>query len=128
MLMKDDAEVEMRKILGAEIEALEVRYETLKNYLSPKSQIDDLEITGVLRAYKDDLSTITAHILTLYQLKGQRARIIWDNLFTNIDNALETIQNHPRADPRTAIETAFNMSEPKIEEIMAYLAKLKQSL
>lgn len=126
--MKDEAEAEMRKILSAEIEALEVRYETLRNYLSPKSQIDDLEIAGVLRVYKDDLSTITAHILTLYQVKGQRARITWDNLFTNIDNALETIQNHPRVNPRTAIETAFNMSEPKIEEVMAYLAKLKQSL
>lgn len=126
--MKDEAEVEMRKILSAEIEALEVRYETLRNYLSPKSQIDDLEIAGVLRVYKDDLSTITAHILTFYQLKGQRARITWDNLFINIDNALETIQNHPRVNPRTAIETAFNMSEPKIEEVMAYLAKLKQSL
>jgi hypothetical protein len=126
--MKDEAETEMRKILSAEIEALEVRYETLRNYLSPKSQIDDLEIAGVLRVYKDDLSTITAHILTLYQLKGQRARITWDNLFTNIDNALETIQNHPRVNPRTAIETAFNMSEPKVEEVMAYLAKLKQSL
>jgi hypothetical protein len=126
--MKDEAEAEMRKILSAEIEALEVRYETLRNYLSPKSQIDDLEIAGVLRVYKDDLSTITAHILTLYQLKGQRARITWDNLFTNIDNALETIQNHPRVNPRTAIETAFNMSEPKIEEVMTYLAKLKQSL
>lgn len=126
--MKDEAEAEMRKILSAEIEALEVRYETLRNYLSPKSQIDDLEIAGFLRVYKDDLSTITAHILTLYQVKGQRARITWDNLFTNIDNALETIQNHPRVNPRTAIETAFNMSEPKIEEVMAYLAKLKQSL
>lgn len=126
--MKDEAEAEMRKILSAEIEALEVRYETLRNYLSPKSQIDDLEIAGVLRVYKDDLSTLTAHILTFYQLKGQRARITWDNLFTNIDNALETIQNHPRVNPRTAIETAFNMSEPKIEEIMTYLAKLKQSL
>jgi hypothetical protein len=126
--MKDAEEAQTRKVLAAEIEALEVRYETLKNYLSPKSQIDDVEIAGVLRAFKDDLSTISAHILTLYQLKGQRAKITWDSLFTNIDTALETIQNSPRTKPRVAIEMALKMSEPKIEEVMVYLATLKQSL
>jgi hypothetical protein len=124
--MKDE-EAQTRKVLSAEIEALEVRYETLREYLAGR-QIDDFEIVGVLQAYKDDLSTISAHILTLYQLKGQRAKITWESLFTNIDTAVETIQNSPRTKPRAAIETALNMSEPKIEEVMAYLATLKQSL
>lgn len=124
---KDEAEAQTRKVLSAEIEALEVRYETLKEYLA-KRQIDDFEIVGVLRAFKDELSTISAHILTLYQLKGQRAKITWESLFTNIDTALETIQNSAHPKPRAAIETALNMSEPKIEEVMAFLATLKQSL
>jgi hypothetical protein len=127
MRMKDESEAQTRKVLTAEIETLEIRYETLKEYLAGR-QIDDSEIVGVLRAYKDDLSTISAHILTLYQLKGQRAKITWESLFTNIDTALEAIQNSPRTKPRVAIETALNMSEPKIEEVMAYLATLKQSL
>jgi hypothetical protein len=125
--MKDESEAQTRKVLTAEIETLEIRYETLKEYLAGR-QIDDSEIVGVLRMYKDDLSTISAHILTLYQLKGQRAKITWESLFTNIDTALEAIQNSPRTKPRVAIETALNMSEPKIEEVMAYLATLKQSL
>jgi hypothetical protein len=125
--VKDESEVQTRKILTAEIEALEVRYETLREYLGGR-QIDDFDIVGVLRAYKDDLSTISAHILTLYQLKGQRAKITWESLFTNIDTALETIQNSAHPKPRAAIETALNMSEPKIEEVMAFLATLKQSL
>jgi hypothetical protein len=125
--LKDESEAQTRKILTAEIEALEVRYETLKEYLRGR-QIDDFDIVGVLRAYKYDLSTISAHILTLYQLKGQRAKITWESLFTNIDTALETIQNSAHPKPRAAIETALNMSEPKIEEVMAFLATLKQSL
>jgi hypothetical protein len=125
--VKDESEAQTRKILTAEIEALEVRYETIREYLRGR-QIDDFDIVGVLRAYKYDLSTISAHILTLYQLKGQRAKITWESLFTNIDTALETIQNSAHPKPRAAIETALNMSEPKIEEVMAFLATLKQSL
>lgn len=123
----NDEEAQMHKILGAEIEALDVRYETLKEYLAGH-QIDDLEIIGVLRAFKDNLSTISSQILTLYQLKGQRAKITWDSLFTNIDTALDAIQNSPRVKPRDAIKTALKMSEPTIEEVMAYLASLRRSL
>ena len=125
--MKEGTEAQTRKVLTAEIEALEIRYETLKEYLAGR-QIDDSEGVGVLQVYKDDLSTVSAHILTLYQLKGQRAKITWESLFTNIDTALETIRNSAHPKPRAAIETALNMSEPKIEEVMAYLATLKQSL
>jgi hypothetical protein len=127
MLMKDDTEAQMRKDLKAEIVALEVRYGTLKDYLA-KGLIDDYDIVGVLRAYKDGLSTISAHILTLYQLKGQRAKITWESLFTNLDTALENIRNTAHPKPRVAIETALNMSMPKIEEVMAFLATLNKSL
>ena len=125
--MKDDTEAKLRRDLSVEIEALEKRYQNLREYLAG-AQMETFEVVGNLRTYKDDLSGVTAHILALYQLKGQRAKITWDSLFTNIDTALETIQNHPRANPRTAIETALKMSTPKIEEVMAFLAKLKQSL
>ncbi len=125
--MKDEAEAQMHKILGAEIEALDVRYETLKEYLKGR-QIDDFEVVGILGALKDNLNIISTQILALYQLEGQHAKITWDSLFTNIDTALDTIQNSPRVKPRDAIETALKMSEPTIEEVMTYLATLKKSL
>ncbi len=125
--MNDQTETQLRKDLSAEIDALEKRYQNLKDYLEG-TQMETFEATENLRAYKDDLSVITAHVLALYQLKGQRAKITWDSLFTNIDTALETIQNKPRSDPKTTIETALNMSDPKIEEVMAFLLKLRQSL
>ena len=125
--MKDGLEAQMRKDLSSEIEALEKRYQTIKDYLAG-TQMEDFEVVEGLRAYKDDLSLISAHILTLYRLKGQRAKITWEPLFTNLDTALETIRDstHPMA--RVTIKTALNMSEPTIEEVMAFLATLKQLL
>ncbi len=127
MCMKDGTEAQIRKALTVEIEALEKRYRTLKDYLAG-AQMEDFEVLEALRVYKDDLSLISAHVLTLYQLRGQRAKITWESLFTNLDTALETIRNSTHPKPRVAIETALNMSEPKIEEVMAFLASLKQSL
>jgi hypothetical protein len=125
--MKDQTETQLRKDLSDEITALEKRYRNLKDYLEG-AQMETFEVMGNLRAYKDDLSVITAHVLALYQLRGQRAKTTWDSLFTNIDTALETIQNRPRSDARTAIGTALNMSTPKIEEVMAFLLELRKSL
>ncbi len=127
MHMKNETEAQMCRILSAEIEALDVQYETLKEYLAGR-QIDDFEIVGILGALKDNLSTISTQILTLYQLKGQRAKITWNSLFTNIETALDTIQNSARIKPKDAIETALKMSEPTIEEVIAYLATLRKSL
>lgn len=127
MPMKEGAEAQIRKDLSAEIEALEKRYQNIKDYLSG-AQMEDFEVVEALRVYKDDLSLISAHILILYQLKGQRAKITWESLFTNLDTALETLRNSAHPKPRAAIETALNMSEPRIEEVMAFLATLKQSL
>ncbi len=90
--------------------------------------MENFEVVGALQAWKDDLSVISAHILTLYQLKGQRTKITWESLFTNIDTALETLRNSPHAKPRATVEMAFDMSDPKAEDVMSYLAKLKASL
>ena len=125
--MKDATEAQIGKDLKPEIEALEKRYQTIKDYLAG-TQMETFEVVGALQAYKNDLSLISGHILTLYQLKGQRAKITWESLFTNIDTALDAIRNSAHPKPRAAIETALNMSQPRIEEVMTFLSKLKKSL
>ncbi len=127
MLMEKETEAQLRNDLRTEIEALEKRYDTIKTYLAG-AEMENFEILGILQAWKDDLSVISAHILTLYQRTGQRTKITWESLFTNLDTALETIRNSTRVKPRAAIEMAFNMSDPKIEDVMAYLDTLKRSL
>lgn len=117
----------MKTELYGEIQTLEKQYRTIKDYLSGK-EYDRLEITGTLQAFRNTLSKISMHILTLYTLEGQKTKITWDSLFTNIDHALETLQASARSAPRPTIQLALNMSEPKIEEVLSYLLTLKKSL
>ena len=127
MLMQDGKDTPINNELSAEIQALEGHYLTIKKYLSG-AEYDALEIIGTLHVFKDTLDRISAHILTLYTLKGQRTKITWEPLLNNIGNALDTLRGYRNLNPRAAIQAALNMSEPNIEEVMSYLSKLKESL
>lgn len=124
--MQEGTDKQIRTELNTEIQTLEKQYSIIWSYLSG-TEYDTTEIISTLRAFKNTLNKISAHILTLYALSGQRTKITWDSLFTNIDNALETMQSG-RSKPRAAIRLALDISEPKIEEVMGYLASLRQSL
>jgi hypothetical protein len=125
--MQDGTDEIIKTELYGEIETLEKQYRVIKGYLAGK-EYDSLEIIGTLREFRNTLSKISAHILTLYTLEGQKTKITWDSLLTNIDNALETLQTSARSKPRPTIQLALNISEPKIEEVMSYLLSLKESL
>ena len=127
MRMLNGTEAQIKRELNSEIQNLEKEYSLIKSYLSG-TEYDDVEIIGNLRVFKDNLSRISAHILTLYTMKGQRTKITWDSLFVNIDNALATLNSYSKRKPRETIQLAFNMSEPKVEEVMSYLSSLKASL
>ncbi len=113
--------------LNGEIQALEENYLTIRRYLSG-TDIDSLEIIGTLQVFKAGLDKISANILALYELKGQRTKITWEPLLENLGNALETLHGFRSSNPRTAIQAALDMSEPNIQEVMNYLSKLKASL
>ncbi len=124
--MRDGTDEIVKTELYREIETLEKQYRAIKDYLSEK-ETESLEIIGTLRGFRSTLSKISMHILTLYTLEGQKTKITWDSLFTNIDHALEQLQTS-RSNPRPTIQLALDMSEPKIEEVMSYLLTLKKSL
>ena len=125
--MRDGTDEIIKTKLYGEIETFEKQYRAIKAYLSGK-EAESLEIVGTLQAFRNTLSEISMHILTLYTLEGQKTKITWDSLFTNIDNALERLQASASSNPRPAIQLALDMSEPKIEEVMSYLLTLKKSL
>jgi len=124
--MRDGTDEIIKTELYGEIETLEKQYRAITAYLLGK-EVESLEIIGILRGFKSTLSKISMHILTLYTLEGQKTKITWDSLFTNIDNALERLQAS-RSNPRPTIQLVLDMSEPKIEEVMSYLLTLKKSL
>jgi hypothetical protein len=125
--MRDGTDEIIKTKLYGEIETFEKQYRALKGYLSGK-EAESLEIVGTLQGFRNTLSEISMHILTLYTLEGQKTKITWDSLFTNIDNALERLQASASSNPRPVIQLALDMSEPKIEEVMSYLLTLKESL
>jgi hypothetical protein len=124
--MRDGTDEIIKTKLYGEIENLEKQYRALKGYLADKED-NSLEIVGTVKGFKDTLNKISTHILTLYTLEGQKAKITWDSLLTNIDHALETLKSS-RSKSKPAIQLALNISEPKIEEVMSYLLKLKELL
>jgi hypothetical protein len=125
--MRDGTDEIIKTELYTEIETFEKQYRAIKDYLAGKD-CDRLEVIGTLQGFRSTLSKISSHILMLYTLEGQKTKITWDSLFTNIDNALETLQAFARSNPRSTIQLALNISEPKIEEVLSYLLALKESL
>jgi hypothetical protein len=125
--MRDGTDEIIKTKLYNEIETLEKQYRVVKDYLSG-TEAESLEVIRTLQEFRDTLSKISMHILTLYTLEGQKTKITWDSLFTNIDNALETLRSSARSNPKSTIQLAFDMSEPKIEEVLSYLLTLKKSL
>lgn len=124
--MQDSTDPYMKNALRAEIEALQQNYGTIKRYLSGE-ELDILEISGAVQGFRDILNQISAQVMALYTLKGQRTKITWEPLLENVGNALENMKRR-NSNPRTAIELAFNMSDPNAEQVMAYLENLKTSL
>jgi hypothetical protein len=126
MHISDVKEGTMKTELLSEIHALERQYDLIEEYLSGK-EYATVEIVQTLREFKNTLNKISAHILTMYTLRSQKAKITWDPLLTNIDNALQTIQTSSRQ-PRATIELSLRISDPKIEQVMSYLSSFKESL
>jgi hypothetical protein len=124
--MRDGTDEIIKTKLYGEIETLDNQYRTLTGLLAAADD-NNLEIVGAAKGFRETLNKLSTHVLTLYTLEGQKAKITWDSLITNIDHALETLKSS-RSKPKPAIQLALNISEPKIEEVMSYLLTLKKSL
>ena len=124
--MRDGTDEIIKTELYGKIETLEKQHHTIKDYLLG-TEAESLEIIVTLRGFRNTLSKISMHILTLYTLERQKTKITWDSLFTNIDNALKQLQASGSI-PRPTIKIALDMSEPKVGEVMSYLLTLKKSL
>jgi hypothetical protein len=125
--MQDGRDLQVKIAIISEIEALQQHYATLRDYVMGK-QYDTIEIMATLQVFRDGLNRLSAHILTLYALNQQKTKITWQPLLENLENAVATVQASPTRDARSAIKLAFTMSAPDVNEVMVYLARLKESL
>ena len=125
--MQDKPEEHIKNDLLAEIQYLEVKYVTIKNFLDGKD-MDILLVGSTLQEFKDSLSRASAFVLTLYNLRGKRVNIPWEPLFTNLDYALATIAVSPFPKQQSAIKTILSMAQTQFEQVMSYFSALKASL
>jgi len=125
--MQDKAEEHIKNDLLAEIQYLEAKYVTIKNFLAGKV-MDFLLVGSTLQEFKDSLSRASAFVLTLYNLRGKRVNIPWEPLFTNLDYALATIAVSPSQKQQSAIKTILSMAQTQFEQVMSYFSALKASL
>jgi hypothetical protein len=125
--MPEGTEAKIRQDLSAEIDYLQESYHQLKNVFAAKDY-DQLATATAIRAFKDSLSRASAYTMTLYNLKGHRVNIPWEQLFTNLDYALATINMSPSLKQRDAVYTILSMSKAEFEQVLSYFASLKESL
>jgi hypothetical protein len=125
--MPEETEAKIKQDLSAEIDYLQESYHQLKNVFAAK-EYDQLATATSIRAFKDSLSRASAYTMTLYNLRGHRVNIPWEQLFTNLDYALATINMSPSLKQRDAVYTILSMSKAEFEQVLSYFSALKESL
>lgn len=125
--MPEGTEAKIRQDLTAEIDNLQKCYLELKNAFEVKDY-DQLTTATAIRAFKDSLSRASAFTMTLYNLRGHRVNIPWEQLFTNLDYALATINMSSSLKQRDTVYTILSMSKAEFEQVLTYFAALKESL
>jgi hypothetical protein len=127
LVMPEGTEAKIKQDLSAEIDYLQESYHQLKNAFATKDY-DQLATATAIRAFKDSLSRASAYTMTLYNLRGHRVNIPWEQLFTNLDYALATINMSPSLKQKDAVYTILSMSKAEFEQVLSYFSALKESL
>ncbi len=125
--MTNDTEAKIKQDLIAEIANLEENYRLIKNNLSA-NEYDPMALGIVLKNFKDSLNRASGFTLALYNLRGLRVKIPWEQLFINLDYALATITISPSLKQKEAVQTILAMSKTDFEQVLTYFAALKESI
>jgi hypothetical protein len=125
--MQTDTEAKIKADLLAETQTLEQNYKILAGFTSGKDY-DPATVGNSIQAFKDSLSRASAYVLALYNLKGQRVNIPWEQLFTSLDYALATLSTSASTKGRDAVRAVLAMSQEQMGQVMSYFAALKESL
>lgn len=122
--MQNDVEAKIKQDLLFEIQNLEQNYGVIRSFVAGTEY--EVETIGAsIQTFKDSLSRASAFVLALYNLKGKRVNIPWDQLFTSLDYALATLSTAPK---KAAVQAILSMAGPQMEQVLSYFAALKESL
>ena len=122
--MEPNPETRIKQDLVAEIQNLQQNYNVISGFIT--GQEYDVTVIGTsIQSFKDSLNRASAFVLALYNLKGKRLNIPWDQLFTSLDYALATLTTTPK---KAAVQAILSMAQPQMEQVLSYFAALKESL
>jgi hypothetical protein len=122
--MQTDTEAKIKQDLLVEIANLEQNYVVIKGFISGK-EIEVSVLGESILSFKDSLSRASAFVLALYNLKGERVNIPWEQLFTSLDYALATLTTAPR---KAAVQAILAMADPQMGQVLSYFSALKESI
>ncbi len=122
-----EAEAKIKQDIMVEIQGLEENYKVLASFVAG-TDYEPMTIGTSMQAFKDSLSRASAYVLALYNLKGQRVNIPWEQLFNNLDYAIKTLSASATLTQRDAVRAVLMMSREQMAQVMSYFAALKESL
>ena len=125
--MSTDAEAKIKQDLLIEIQVLEENYRLIAQFIAG-NDYDPATIGNSIQTFKDSLSRASAFVLALYNLKGRRVNIPWEQLFTSLDYALATISVSASVTQRDAVRTILAMSREQMGQVLSYFEALKETL
>lgn len=122
--MQTDAETRIKQDLIAEILNLQQNYGVIAGFI--KGQEFEVGVLGnSIQSFKDSLNRASAFVLALYNLKGKRVNIPWDQLFTSLDYAIATLTTAPK---KAAVQAILSMAQPQMEQVLLYFSALRESI
>jgi hypothetical protein len=125
--MQNDTEAKIKQDLLAEIQTLEQNYRVLSAF-TKGADYDPMTVGTSIQTFKDSLSRASAFVLALYNLKGRRVNIPWEQLFTSLDYALATLTTTATVKQRDAVRAILAMSQEQMGQVISYFEALKESL
>ncbi len=125
--MSTQAEAKIKQDLLSEVQTLGENYKILASFVSG-ADYDPLTVGTSMQTFKGSLSRASAYVLALYNLRGQRINIPWEQLFTNLDYAIATLSTSATLKQRDAVRAILAMSREQMSQVMSYFAALKESL
>lgn len=116
----------MENTLRNELESLTKRYKIIKDYLSGV-ELSLSDIREQLQSFKDSLSTVRLHLMLEMARQGNLVNISFEPIMNAVDIALVMMESNP-SNARQALQLAFSISTVKIEDIMAFLSFIRESM
>jgi hypothetical protein len=125
--METNTETKIKQDLLVEIQILEENYRVLAAFTAG-TDYDPATVGNSIQTFKDSLSRASAFVLALYNLKGRRVNIPWEQLFTSLDYALATLSVSASVTQRDAVRAILAMSREQMGQVISYFEALKASL